>query len=307
MRVLLPDLPDFRALSQPDEGGVPGVTLDHYDRAHVPDGPADGVVLWMTGLQTRERLLRTPGLKWVLTLTAGIDHVQGQLPDGVALFNASRLHDRAVAVHALSGLLAAARGLHTFRDAQGRAQWASPALPTDSRLGTLDGLNIVLWGHGHIGRNLEELLAPHGAHVRGIRSTTPADERDDLLRAADWVILLLPSTPDTRGVVNADTLALLKPGAWLMNVGRGNLIVTDDLVQALQEHRLGGAFLDVTDPEPLPATHSLWQLPNVIITPHVASTTTDLVRRGAHLTRDFLIDLQQGHEPAGRVTAGRTY
>lgn len=107
--------------------------------------------------------------------------------------------------------------------------------------------------------------------------------------------------------MNADTLALLKPGAWLMNVGRGNLIVTDDLVQSLQEHRLGGAFLDATDPEPLPATHPLWKLPNVIITPHIASTTTDLVRRGAHLTRDFLIDLQQGHEPDGRVAAGRTY
>ncbi|WP_343760053.1 NAD(P)-dependent oxidoreductase [Deinococcus depolymerans] len=307
MRVLLPDLPEFRALSHHDEGGVPGVTFDHYTRTHVPDGPADGMVLWMTGPQIRARLLATPGLKWVLTLTAGIDHVQGALPPGVALFNASRLHDRAVAVHALSGMLAAARGLHRFRDAQGRRHWDAPALPGDSALTTLDGANVVLWGYGHIGRNLEELLAPHGAHVRGIRSATPTDERDELLRAADWVVLLLPSTPDTRGVVNADTLALLKPGAWLVNVGRGNLIVTDDLVTALRDGSLGGAVLDVTDPEPLPEGHPLWTQPNVILTPHIASTTTDLVTRGAHLTRDFLIDLQQGHEPDGRVTAGRTY
>ncbi|BBN94153.1 D-isomer specific 2-hydroxyacid dehydrogenase [Deinococcus grandis] len=307
MRVLLPDLPEFRALSQHDEHGVPGVTFDHYRRGHLPDGEADGVVLWLTDAATRTALLATPGVKWVLTLTAGIEHVQAHLPPGAALFNASRLHDRAVAVHALSGMLAAARGLHRFRDAQRRHHWDAPALPGDSGLTTLDGAHVVLWGHGHIGRNLEELLAPHGAHVHGIRSTTPTDERDELLAQADWVVLLLPSTPDTRGIVNAATLRGLKRGAWLVNVGRGNLVVTDDLLNALNSGQLGGAILDVTDPEPLPDGHPLWDQPNVILTPHIASTTTDLVARGAHLTRDFLIDLQQGHEPDGRVTAGRTY
>ena len=91
MRVLLPDLPEFRALSQHDEHGVPGVTFDHYRRGHVPDGEADGVVLWLTDAATRTALLSTPGLGWVLTLTAGIEHVQAHLPPGAALFNASRL------------------------------------------------------------------------------------------------------------------------------------------------------------------------------------------------------------------------
>ncbi|UBV41750.1 hydroxyacid dehydrogenase [Deinococcus taeanensis] len=307
MRVLLPDLPEFRALSEHDEGGVPGVTFDHYSRTHVPDGPADGVVLWLVGGDTRTRLLRTPGLKWVLTLTAGIEHVQGHLPPEVALFNASRLHDRAVAVHALSGMLAAARGLHRFRDAQARAHWDAPALPGHSALTTLDDRHVVLWGYGHIGRHLEDLLRPLGAHVHGIRSATPSAERDELLAQADWVVLLLPSTPDTRGIVGAPVLAHLKRGAWLVNVGRGNLIDTGALVDALTDGHLGGAVLDVTDPEPLPGPHPLWHLPNVILTPHVASTTTDLVPRGAQLTRDFLIDLQQGHEPEGRVTPGRPY
>lgn len=307
MRVLLPDLSPFRDLSLLGEHSVPGVTLDYYRPDHVPPGDADGAVLWFASPATRTALLTTPGLQWVLTLTAGIDHVQDHLPPGVALFNANRLHDRAVAVHAAAGLLGASRGLHRFRDAQARGEWASPHDLPASGLTTLDDKRVVLWGYGHIGRHLEDLLRPFGAHVQGIRSSTPPDERDDLLGQADWVVLLLPSTPRTRGIVNASVLARLKRGAWLSNQGRGNLIVTADLLDALHSGQLGGAVLDVTDPEPLPAGHPLWHEPNVVITPHVASTTTDLIQRGAILTRDFLIDLQQGHEPEGRVTPGRSY
>ncbi|WP_221088282.1 D-2-hydroxyacid dehydrogenase [Deinococcus aquaedulcis] len=307
MRVLVPDVPEFRALAAHDEGSVPGVTFAFYSRTEVPAGPADGAVVWLVGPEQRRQLLATPGLKWVLTLTAGIEHVQGYLPGGVTLYNASRLHDRAVAVHVLAGMLAASRGLHLFRDAQARHQWASPALPQTARLTTLEGQRVVLWGHGHIGRQLEALLSPHGAHVSGIRSGTSATERAELLAAADWVVLLLPGTEETRGIVNAQTLAALKPGAWLCNVGRGPLIVTDDLVGALQSGHLGGAVLDVTDPEPLPADHVLWTMPNVMLTPHIASTTDDLVARGAELARNFLIDLQQGVEPEGLVETGRLY
>ncbi|PTA68211.1 D-2-hydroxyacid dehydrogenase [Deinococcus arcticus] len=307
MRVLVPDAPEFRALAAHDEGSVPGVDFAFYSRTEVPQGPADGAVLWLVGPDIRRQLLATPGLRWVLTLTAGIEHVQGQLPEGAALYNASRLHDRAVATHVLAGMLAASRGLHLFRDAQARRQWASPALPGPAPLTTLDGQRVVLWGHGHIGRQLEGMLSPLGAQVSGIRSGTPAGERQELLAAADWVVLLLPGTEQTRGAVNAQTLSGLKPGAWLCNVGRGPLIVTDDLVRALQDGTLGGAVLDVTDPEPLPADHVLWTLPNVILTPHIASTTADLVARGAELTRNFLIDLQQGGEPEGRVEVGSLY
>ncbi|MFC4425649.1 NAD(P)-dependent oxidoreductase [Deinococcus navajonensis] len=307
MRVLLPDLPEFRALDRQDHRGFTGVTFLPYGRDHVPSGAADGAVLWMTGADTRRRLLATPGLQWVLTLTAGIDHVQGDLPASVRLYNASRLHDRAVAVHVVAGMLSVARGLHRFRDAQRQGRWDSPGSPATSGLGTLDGLKVVLWGYGHIGREVEAMLGPFGAQVAGIRSATPPEERDDLLAQADWVVLLLPSTPETRGVVDAALLARLKPGAWLSNQGRGNLIVTADLLAALESGRLGGAVLDVTDPEPLPGDHPLWSQPNVIVTPHIASTTSDLVVRGAQLTRDFLLDLQRGHEPPGRVAPDRLY
>lgn len=307
MRVLLPDLPEFHALSGHDEHGVPGVEFDFYSKGQVPQGEAGGVVLWMTGGETREKLLGTPGLKWVLTLTAGIDHVQPHLPEGVALYNANRLHDRAVAVHVVALMLAAMRGLHRFRDAQHEGRWASTNNPNDSGLHTLDGQRVVIWGYGHVGHILEDLLAPFGAQVDGIRSSTPEMQRDGLLSRADWVVLLLPSTPETRGIVDADVLGKLKPGAWLANAGRGNLIVTGDLLAALDSGQLGGAALDVTDPEPLPQGHPLWERENVIITPHIASTTADLVARGASLTRDFLLTLQQGQEPEGRVLDGQQY
>ncbi len=265
------------------------------------------MVLWLASGATRDQLVQVPGLKWVLTLTAGIDHVVGQLPPGVALYNANRLHDRAVAEHVVAGMLAAGRRLHHFRDAQHRAEWASPRLPSESGLRTLDGQNVVIWGYGHIGKLVERMLQPFGAKVFGITSKTEPDLAHYRLAEADWVVLLLPSTEQTRGIVNAELLGSLKKGVWLSNQGRGNLIVKGDLLSVLQSGQVGGAVLDVTDPEPLPAGDPLWAQPNVIITPHIASSTTDLVARGAALTRDFLLNLIQGREPEGRVAAGRVY
>ncbi|MEF2280142.1 NAD(P)-dependent oxidoreductase [Deinococcus sp. YIM 134068] len=296
MRVLVPDLPDFRELR------VEGVEFAFYSRDHAPEGEAEGLVLWLATAELRGELLRRSGLGWVLTLTAGIEHVAGALAEGVALYNAHRLHDRAVAVHTAAGMLAAERGQHRFRDAQHEGRWA----PTTD-LGTLDGRQVVIWGYGHIGRILEEMLTPFGARVTGIRSRTPQAERDAALSGADWVVLLLPSTPETRGLVNADLLARLKPGAWISNQGRGNLIVTADLLAALDSGHLGGAVLDVTDPEPLPEDHPLWSRPNVVITPHIASTTADLFARGAEYTQAFLTELVGGREPEGRVEPGRAY
>ncbi|WP_027461084.1 D-2-hydroxyacid dehydrogenase [Deinococcus murrayi] len=296
MRVLMPDLPEFRALT------VEGVTPLPYRNGEVPDGEAEGVVLWGANAETRSHLFAQPGLRWVLTLTAGIDHVQGELPPGVALYNASPLHARAVAVHTLAGMLAAARGLHRFRDQQRGERWQPRR-----DLGTLEGASVVVWGYGHIGRRLAELLAPHGARVTGLRSATPPAERDAALAGADWLVLLLPDTPQTRGIVNADVLARLKPGAWLSNGGRGPLVDTPALLAALESGHLGGAVLDVTDPEPLPPGHPLWARENVILTPHVASTTADLTARGAEYTRAFLEELAAGREPGGRVAEGRGY
>ncbi|WP_216318490.1 NAD(P)-dependent oxidoreductase [Deinococcus aestuarii] len=296
MRVLVPDRPEFR------EVRVENTELSFYSREQAPPENAEGLVLWFASPELRRELLGRPGLRWVLTLTAGIEHVAGDLPPGVTLYNAHRLHDRAVAVHTAAGMLAAARALHRFRDAGREGRWA-----TTMDLGTLDGKRVVIWGYGHIGRLLEELLTPFGARVTGIRSRTPEAERDAALSEADWVVLLLPSTPETKGLVNAEVLARLKPGAWISNQGRGNLIDTGALLDGLNSGHLGGAVLDVTDPEPLPEGHPLWAQENVIITPHIASTTADLVARGAEYTRAFLSEMAAGREPEGRVEAGQAY
>ena len=307
MRVLVPDLPAFHALAQPGDSFLPGAELAFYsNETGVPGGEAGGAVLWLANAATRDALLAVPGLKWVLTLTAGIDHVQGRLPAGVRLYNAHRLHDRAVAVHVVAGMLAAGRGLHRFRDAQREGEWRRTSIP-ESGLSTLDGQKVVIWGYGHIGRLVGELLTPFGARVYGLTSRTEPDLVDYRLAEADWVVLLLPSTERTRGIVNAERLAALKPGAWLSNQGRGDLIVTGDLLASLDTGHLGGAVLDVTDPEPLPAGHPLWARENVVITPHVASTTTDLLERGAAYARSVVLDLLQGREPEGEVAPGDAY
>ncbi|WP_045234187.1 NAD(P)-dependent oxidoreductase, partial [Deinococcus pimensis] len=194
------------------------------------------------------------------------------------------------------------RGLHRARDLQRGGRWGRV-----DGLWTLRGRHVVVWGHGHIGKKLEAMLAPLGATVTGLRSRSTTREIDAALASADDVVLLLPDTPDTRGIVNAARLAHVRPGAWLLNLGRGSLVVTDDLVAALKDGTLGGALLDVTDPEPLPPESPLWGMENVVITPHVGSATADVLDRAADFTRGFLGDLAAGRDPGNRVDLTRGY
>ncbi|MFC6590719.1 D-2-hydroxyacid dehydrogenase [Deinococcus lacus] len=300
MNILIPDLPEFQRLS------MTGATLIPYDpRAPQPErlaAGADGLILWASPKAAYQALLQASGLRWVLTLTAGVDHVADLTPPGVELYNASKLHDHAVATHVLAGMLAAARGLHLFRDAQRASSWQRR-----EQLATLRGAQVVIWGFGHIGRLLGDMLSPLGAEVSGIRSSDTPEQRAALLAGADWTVLLLPSTPQTRGTVNAEQLAVLKPGSWLVNAGRGDLVDTGALVARLQSGHLGGAVLDVTDPEPLPADHPLWQLENVILTPHVGSATADVLERASAYATEFVETLLLGRAPEGLVDRERGY
>ncbi len=296
MNILIPKAEPFERLSEP------GVTFVPYARQGPLPAQAGGVVLWGVPAERRRELFAVPGLKWALTLTAGVDHVLPDLPPGVDLYNASALHDDAVAQHALAGLLAVSRGLHLARDAQARGEWGRPR-----DLFTWRDRHVVIWGFGHIGRLLEGMLAPLSARVSGVRSQTPPAERDALLAGADAVVLLLPATPETAGIVNTAMLVKFKKGAWLANFGRGELVVTADLVAALEAGQLGGAILDVTDPEPLPADSPLWKLPNVVITPHVASATGDVLSRAADFTKDFLDKLLAGQFLDNKVETDKGY
>lgn len=299
MKIIVPDSPAFDILEKH------GAELLRYSKGGSETfDEADGVLfLLSTGEEQRRRLMATPGLKWVLSLTAGVDHLVPDLPQGVRLFNANPLHQRAVAVHVMAGLLSAARAMHLYRDAQREHQWRR----FPGKMHTLKGQKVALWGYGHIGREIEQLLQPFGAEVLTVRSNMGEAARRDIRASADYIVLLLPSTPETRGSINAEFLREMKEGAWLYSIGRGDSLVQDDLLAALQSGHLGGAILDVTEPEPLPADHPLWALENVIITPHVGSATADLEERAADHAGAFLQDMLQGKQPEGEIDTSRGY
>lgn len=303
MRVLIPA--EFSALSVADVELLP-YTAD----SDFPD--ADGLVTWGFPRFVRERALNLPSLAWALTLTAGVDNVLPDFPPHLRLFNASELHAEAVAQHALGLLLTGARGLHVARDFQRERTWARSGIfsgggSVGGGLTTLRGKHVVIWGYGTIGRLLDGMLAPLGAQVTGLRSSATPDEIDGALRSADVLVLLVPLTDKTRGLVNADVLGKLKVGAWLANLGRGELVVQDDLVAALEARRVGLALLDVTTPEPLPESSPLWTLPNVVLTPHVAAATNDLTARGMAFARTFLECFSQGLPLDNEVSRDKGY
>jgi phosphoglycerate dehydrogenase-like enzyme len=252
----------------------------------VPDEhvDAEALVVWMNG---REQLAnaarRLTRLRWIQDLAAGPGPVlQAGFPDHVLLTSGRSLHDRTVAEHALALTLAAARHLHVAVRAQIGHRWA-PEIgglqPHDNAQGltTLRDARVVIWGFGSIGRTLAPLYTTLGAQVVGVARTartdgpvTVVDDIEAVLPNADVLVMILPTAPSTDRALDAHRLALLPPAAWVLNVGRGSTVDEDALAEALRGGRLAGAALDVTQTEPLPVDSPLWDLPNVILTPHAA-------------------------------------
>jgi phosphoglycerate dehydrogenase-like enzyme len=245
----------------------------------------------VTGLSTKHQLqpvtshfhdlLRAaPSLRWVHIHSAGADRpVYGELrARGVAVTTSSGANAQVVAQSAVGGVLALARGLPTLMAAQRQRRWTpvfEECLPRE-----LSGQTAVIVGWGPVGQSIAAVLSVLGLHCIAVRRSAAADARQvetvayDQLAAvlprADWLVLACPLTASTRGLVDRAALARLPPGARLVNVARGEVVVQADLVAALQGGRLAGAFLDVFEHEPLPAASPLWDLPNVIVTPHSA-------------------------------------
>ena len=241
----------------------------------VGEGPAEAVV-WTDPTDAaglRRVLDEHPGIRWVQLRWAGIEPFVPLLDDDRRWTSGKGVYAGPVAEHALMLALAGMRGLATYARA---STWERPE-------GTnLLGATVVVVGAGGIAESFVRLLDGFGCEVvvvrrtdrplTGVARTVSFDHLDDELPAADLVVLALALTAETTHLFDARRLALLPSHAWIVNVARGRHIVTDDLVAALGAGTIGGAGLDVTDPEPLPDDHPLWQAPNCLITPHVGNT-----------------------------------
>jgi phosphoglycerate dehydrogenase-like enzyme len=218
-------------------------------------------------------LEQAPKATWVQLPFAGIENFKHLLDDEHVWACGKGVYAEPVAELALTLGLAGLRGLATYSRAQ---SWEPP----QGR--NLQGGRVTILGGGGITTSLVRLLQPFDCHITvvrrraedlpGVDDVLDADRYADALPGADVVVVALALTPETEGLIAADELALMESHTWLVNVARGRHVVTDDLVDALRNGVIGGAGLDVTDPEPLPPGHPLWTLPNCIITPHVGNT-----------------------------------
>lgn len=251
---------------------------------------ADADIAWVDMMRpdwTGETAAAGARLKWLSTIYAGIDDFDTDLlkQRGTILTNGVGINAIAVAEYAVMGVLAAAKRFDQVVRTADRREWPGDA-PGKVELFETRALII---GYGTIGRMIGDRLAAFGVDVTGVTRSgrdgtlTPGQWRARI-GEFDWIILAAPSTNDTHALVGAGELAAMKPGAWLINFARGDMVDQAALIEALQKRRIAGAFLDVVDPEPLPADHPLWTTPNCILTMHLSGRSqTKMFMRAAAL------------------------
>jgi len=300
-----PDLPlVWLPFDAADLGDVPtGLRYETVDPTeHVPESVAE-VEFYVPPYQGSgavEVLARMSSLRVVQTLTAGVDDIRDAVPEGVSLCNGRGIHDASTAELALTLTLAALRGVPDHVRRQDRHEWEG-----EQRTSLADR-RVLLVGHGSIGQAIEARLAPFEVELTRVARTArdgvhALDELPDLLPAAEVVILVVPLTAETRGLVDAAFLAALPDGALVVNVARGPVIDTGALLAELTSGRLRAA-LDVTDPEPLPADHPLWDAPGLLVTPHVGGASSAMWPRAHALLRDQLTRYAAGEDLANVMT-----
>lgn len=291
----------------PSELGEPpaGLRYEVVDPTeHVPASVSDVafyVAPYRMDSSVGEVMEQMTSLRAVQLLTAGVDHVRGRVPDGVALCNGRGIHDASTAELALTLILASLRGVPGFVRAQDRASWEPHWRPS------LADRTVLVIGHGSIGQAIEARLAPFETTVVRVARTAregvhALDELPDLLPEADVVVLIVPLTDQTRGLVDAEFLGRMRRGALLVNLARGPVVVTDDLVTALHAGRVTAA-LDVVDPEPLPADSPLWAAPGLLVSPHVGGASSAMWPRARRLVAAQLRRFVAG-EPLHNLMTG---
>ena len=278
--------------------------IDAPDRDHLPDALIDADAAFASALPANlvPSLTR---LRWVQVPAAGVGHILSPevIASPIVLTSARGVRARAIAEHVIGVTIALARQLHVALRRQAAHTWALDELETSGRISTLHGRNMGIVGLGSIGTEVARLASAIGMGVQGIRRrpnapvppfvdrVLPPEQLTTLLSDSDVVVLAAPLTRDTEQLIDARALASFKPGALLVNIGRGGLVDDRALVTALDSGALGGAALDVFTTEPLPADSPYWDLPNVIVTPHVSGAMADywtpLVRLFAENIRRF--------------------
>lgn len=246
---------------------------------------------------------KAPKLQWLHVFNAGVDHpiYTEMIQRGVRLTTSAGTTAVPIAQTAIAGLLMLARNFPRWLAAQRERRWdpaRTPDFPRD-----LAGQTMVILGLGSIGSEIARLAQALGLKVIGVRRSAmkPGDPVDELhppqklaelLPRADWLVIASPLTVDTRGLVDAAMLAKLPRGARLINIGRGEIVSEAAMVEALRSGRLGGAYLDVFEQEPLPPESPLWDLPNVLVSPHNSAAASGNDERVFQL---FLANLGRWH------------
>ncbi len=263
-----------------------------------------------TGVQIDEALLeQADNLRWFACVYAGTSHLPlAALQDaGIAVTNAAGVHAPNASEHAVGLLLTFARNLHL---AAAKTGW-EPTAPSE-----LAGSTVTIVGLGAIGSAIADRLAPFNVTTLGVRKHPstggPTDEvvgpdaLHDVLARTDYLVLCCPLTPATEGLIGQAELATLPPDAVIVNVARGPVVETDALLSALHRGRIGGAALDVTDPEPLPDDHPLWTFSNVVITPHSAGSTPKYYTRLADIVAENIERFNTDQPLRNQVSVGET-
>jgi phosphoglycerate dehydrogenase-like enzyme len=227
-----------------------------------------------------------PKLRWAQAMMAGVENWMAlpDLPPDLLLTSARGTHEESMPENIIGALLYAAKPFAAAAENQKSGKWVR-MVPEP-----LTGKTLGILGVGAIGQRVARIAATLGMRVTGtqrrprpvdhVESVLPAERTDEVLAQADFLLLLLPATPATENFIDAGRLRRMKPGAWLLNFGRGQLIKDEDLVAAVREKRIAGAVLDVFRKEPLPAEHPFWTTPGIVVLPHLG---------GPHPQRDKFV------------------
>jgi len=287
---------------------APGARLVTIGFDGHPDGPLDDVEVMLRGRLPAElfdRILgRAPDLRWVHSATAGVERVltPASRARELTITNARGVFSRPIAEYVMMMILAVSRRLPSLLELQAERTWQ----PLESR--ELRDVTVGIVGLGSLGRAVGALATAFGCRVMATRRrpeagahavdgagdepylgtvmldrVLPPDQLPELLAESDFVVLAAPLTEDTHGLIGEDAIRAMKPGAWVVNVARGELIDDVALGRALREGRIGGAVLDTFREEPLPPTSPLYDLPNVILTPHTSWSSTRVLDRSVDL------------------------